>query len=244
MVLEDSQAVALAEEAAVHGDILGFLLSVVLVGLCMVLALLVVRFGKKQLGSSCSEIARKIVHIGVSNWFFIYYFCFESSLWAIVGLAFFAIINCVLTASGKFAAIIGKQSDIRSWGVVYYPLSLILLIAFVHFGLGDKADVGCALLGMGYGDGFAAILGQKYGKKKVSENSEKSVVGSVTMWIIVSLLVFFLKLWLCNLSVSIFILAIYSLFVGFVASVVEAFTPLGLDNVSVPVVVFLLSSLI
>lgn len=235
---------ALAEVVDVPGDLLGFILSAVLVGFCLLLALIVVRLGKKKLGDSCSEIARKIVHIGVSNWFFVYYFCFETSLLAIVGLATFTVLNFVLTVSGGFSAIIGKQSETRSWGVVYYPLSLILIIGLVALGLGDKVDVGCALLGMGYGDGFAAILGQKYGKKKVSKNSEKSIVGSVTMWVIVSLFVFFLKLWLCNLSVSIFILAIYSLVIGFIASAVEAITPLGLDNVSVPVVVFLLSSLI
>lgn len=244
MVLAVSLAEALEEAAAVHGDLLGFILSAGLVGLCMVLAFFVIRFGKKKFGSSCSEIARKIVHIGVSNWFFIYYFCFETSLWAIVGLAFFAVFNFVLTVSGGFSAIIGKQSETRSWGVVYYPLSLILLILLVEHGLGTKVDVGCALLGMGYGDGFAAILGSKYGQKKVFKNSEKSVVGSVTMWIIVSLLVFILKLWLEDLSISIFVLAICSILIGFVSSVAEALTPLGLDNVSVPIVVFLLASLI
>ncbi len=236
--------VALAEVVAVHGDLLGFFLSACLVGFCMVMALLVVRFGKKKLGHSCSEIARKIVHIGVSNWFFIYYYCFETGIWAIVGLAFFAVLNFVLTISGGFASIIGKQSETRSWGVVYYPLSLILLILLVEFGIGDKVAVGCALLGMGYGDGFAAILGQKFGKKKVFKHSDKSVVGSVTMWIIVSLIVFALKFWLCDLSLSIFVLAICSIIVGFVSTVAEALTPLGLDNVTVPVVVFFLASLI
>lgn len=239
-----SPAVVLAEVVAVHGDLVGFLLSGALVAFFLALALLVVRCGKEKLGSSCSEIARKIVHIGVSNWFFIYYFCFETSFWAIVGLAAFAILNFVLTLSGAFAAIIGKQSEERSWGVVYYPLSLILLLLFVHFGYGEKADVGCALLGMGYGDGFAALIGQKFGKRKVLKNSKKSLVGSLTMWIIVFLIVFFLKLWLSSSNVSIFALALYSILIGFVASVAEAITPLGLDNVSVPVVVFLLASLI
>ena len=252
-------------------DLVGVLLSAALIFLCMGVAFLVAKAGGKafRADASCDkasraeascfeslrgEVARKIVHIGVSNWFFIYYFCFTSSLWAIVGLGAFALINFFLTASGAFSAIFGKQAQKRSWGVVYYPLSLILVLILYELGLGSKLDVGCAILGMGYGDGLAALVGLKWGKKKLFEGfagkaflgetfsrSKKTVLGSVTMWVVVALIVFALKSFSCGCSLA---LAFFSLLIGLVAAIFEAITPFGLDNISVPVVIFLMAGLV
>ena len=238
------------------GDLVGFLLSALLIAVCFLLASL--RAGSSsEIGtpsgsrselSTRSELARKIIHIGVSNWFFIYYYCFQTTVWPIVGLATFAIINFILTLTGAFSAVIGKESVKRSWGVVYYPLSIIVLILFVKWGLGTKVDLGCALLGMGYGDGLAALIGQKFGKTKLTKSSKKTLLGSVTLLLVVAVIVFALKLWLgfggsfggCTW----WALALCSLGIGLAASIAEAVTPLGLDNVSVPIVVFLLAGLI
>jgi phytol kinase len=244
--------VVLAEAVAVPGDIVGFLLSALLIAICFLLAFLVMKFGGKsgaKRGSQTgSEAARKIIHIGVSNWFFIYYYCFQTTVWPIVGLAAFAIINFILTLTGAFSAVIGKESTKRSWGVVYYPLSIIVLILFVKWGLGTKVDLGCALLGMGYGDGLAALLGQKFGKTKLTKGSKKTLLGSVTLLLMVAVIVFALKLWLgfgCSFGGCVWwTLALCSLGIGLAASIAEAVTPLGLDNVSVPIVVFLLAGLI
>ena len=241
------------------GDLGGVLLSALLIGFCMGVAFLVAKAGgARETVASCTEagdkafragvfraeVARKIVHIGVSNWFFIYYFCFTSSLWAIVGLGAFALINFFLTASGAFSASFGKQAQKRSWGVVYYPLSLILVLVLYELGLGSKLDVGCAILGMGYGDGLAALVGLKWGKKKLFEGfagSKKTVLGSLTMWAVVALIVFVLKSFSCGCSLA---LAFFSLLIGLVAAIFEAITPFGLDNISVPVVIFLMAGLV
>ena len=242
------------------GDLAGVLLSAGLIAICFLAAFLVVRFGKRggtvcgaagagaagsggSVGVSSAELARKIVHIGVSNWFFIYYFCFESPFWAIVGLAVFAVINFILTATGVFSAVVGNSVAKRSWGVVYYPLSIILLILFVKWGLGSKVDLGCALLGMGYGDGLAALIGQRFGKKKVFSGSKKTLMGSVTMLLVVALVVIGLKMCF-GTALAWWALVLCSLGIGLAACLAEAVTPLGLDNVSVPIVVFLLAGLV
>ena len=223
------------------GDLEGFLLSGLLIGLCMGLAFLVVKFGSKKLGSLRSEIARKIVHIGVSNWFFIYYYCFQDIIWPIVGLGAFAILNFVLTLNGTYGAVLGKGSAKRSWGVVYYPLAVILLLVLLELGVGSKVDVGCGLLCMGYGDGLAALCGLKFGTKKLFKGSKKTVAGSVTMLLVVALVVFTLKRFYGVFSWA---LLGWSLLIGLVAAGLEAVTPLGLDNISVPVVVFLMAALV
>ena len=78
-----------------HGDVWGLVLSVLLIGFFLGVSFLIVKFGKKRLGDSCSEVARKVVHIGVSNWFFIYCYVFETDIWPIAGLAVFTVMNAV-----------------------------------------------------------------------------------------------------------------------------------------------------
>ena len=230
------------------GDLLGFALSGLLIVLCMSLAYLVVKHGDKKFGSLKSEVARKIVHIGVSNWFFIYYYCFETFVWPASGLALFAVINFVLTANGSYSKIIGKESTKRSWGVVYYPLAVIVLLVLHELGVGTRLDVGCGLLGMGYGDGLAALIGAKYGKSKLSKNSKKTVLGSVTMLLVVAIILFAVKSGFGGVSeawaMGTFGLVLFSLSVGLTAAIFEAVTPFGLDNISVPIVIYLMAGLV
>ncbi len=222
------------------GDLIGFLLSAALIALCFLLSFLVVKHGE---GQGRFEIARKIVHIGVSNWFFIYYYCFEGIVWPLVGLGLFALINFILTVSGAYSAIIGASSVKRSWGVVYYPLAIIVLLILLALGFGTETALGCAILGMGYGDGLAALIGQKFGQKKVFAGSKKTMLGSVTLLLVVMLIVCVLNVWLAGKPLDINLVA-WSLLIGFVSAIFEAVTPLGLDNVTVPVVIFLLAGLI
>ena len=176
-----------------HGDALGILLSVLLIGVCLGLSFVVAKYGKKRLGESRSEVARKIVHIGVSNWFFIYAHVFEGDLWPIVGLASFAVINMVLNLSGALAKLMAQDSAKRNWGLVQYPISIILLIIVKKSGFGDIAAFGCAVLGMGYGDGLASLVGRHVKSPKLWKGSKKSVAGSVTMAVVTFIVVVAVK---------------------------------------------------
>ncbi len=204
------------------GDILGVILAVSLIGLCWALALAV---KKTQCFNDVSnEVARKIVHIGVSNFAFIYLYVFENDLFPVLGLVAFAFINLYIeTHSGNR----------RSWGTVEYPLVIAGLILVRFFTNADKAYVACALLGMGYGDGFAAIIGKKFGKIKISPFGAKTLAGSLTVLLIVSFICFFVGE--TNL--------VQSLLIGLVACIAEAFTPFGLDNISVPLVIYFMEVL-
>lgn len=253
----DSPAEALEVAVVVPGDLLGVVLSILLIGLCGAISLLVVKCGEKTNKKSneksknlYSEIARKIVHIGVSNWFFIYFFAFKESFWAIVGLLAFALFNAVLNVSGALGVLFHQPSKKRNWGMVYYPLSVVVLLLLVENGIGDKVCLGCALLGMGYGDGLAAIIGMKFGKNNLIKNSgcnidvskthgHKTFEGSATMFAVVLIIFIILKVWLGGVVFSRALF--FALLAAFVATIAEAFTPHGLDNVSVPLLIFLVS---
>lgn len=224
------------------GDLLGLILSVLLIALCFVLARLVLRFGKDRLGSYGSEVARKIVHIGVSNWFFIYYFMFKTSIWAILGVSGFAIINMVLNLRGGFKVLIAQESKRRNWGLIHYPVSIVILLILGSLGLGDKVALGCAVLGMGYGDGLAALVGHKVGGRKLSYCDGKTVAGFVTMAVVTFIVTFSLKITLGN--ASLLTALVCSLACSLAAADAEAMTPYGLDNISVPLIIYFIASLV
>ena len=226
-----------------HGDIWGLLLSVALILSCLIASFLVARHGRKAFGDLCPEIARKIVHIGVSNWFFIYCHVFESDLWPIIGLAGFAVINAVMNMSGGLHVLMGQESTKRNWGLVQYPISIIILIMLRHFGVGDMVCVGCGVLGMGYGDGLASIVGMKVSSKNLPGKTRKTVAGSITMACITFVVVFLLNIFYKQ-GVEMAKLVLVSLLAGVCASFVEAYTPFGLDNISVPLTIYLIAGLI
>ena len=225
-----------------HGDALGLLLSVLLIGLCLGFSFVVAKYGKKGLGESRSEVARKIVHIGVSNWFFIYAHVFESDLWPIVGLASFAVINAVMNISGGLSRLMAQESTKRNWGLVQYPISIILLILIRKMGFGDIVAFGCAVLGMGYGDGLASLVGRHVKSKRIGKNSKKTIAGSLTMAVVTFAVVFIIKTCYGNLPVSESLLSALACCVA--ATLVEAFTPFGLDNISVPLTIYVIAGLL
>ena len=226
-----------------HGDIWGLLLSVALILSCLISSFLVARHGRKAFGDLCPEIARKIVHIGVSNWFFIYCHVFESDLWPIIGLAGFAVINAVMNMSGGLHVLMGQESTKRNWGLVQYPISIIILIMLRHFGVGDMVCVGCGVIGMGYGDGLASIVGMKVKSGHMPGQKKKTIAGSVTMAVVTFVIVLTLNL-AYRQGVAFARVALVSLLAAICATFVEAYTPLGLDNISVPLTIYLIAGLV
>ena len=99
---------------------------------------------------------------------------------------------------------------------------------------------------MAYGDAAAAIVGEKYGKLQYYVFAKKSLEGSAAMFLVSFLsieasLLFFSTLY----SLPLFTLSVAALVVASVATLAEALSPLGFDNLTVPLIgasVFLLFS--
>jgi len=181
-----------------------------------------------KLGLS-AEVLRKLVHIGVSNWYF-FYLKFNSATAPITGLAIAAILIFFCIFYKIPQRFFGAAAKERSWGLLYYPLSIIVLIILVQYNVINKVSLGCGLLSMGYGDGLAAIVGTKWGKMKISKmTGKKSWKGTFTMFVVCFIICFLLKGW------SPVLLA-----VALAGAAIEALSPLGLDNVTVPIGIALL----
>lgn len=196
-----------------RGNWLGLILSVALIGFGYVVHELIRKKNR--------FLARKVLHVIVSNWFFIYAHFFSTMWVGIFGLIVFAAVNLVLEL---------KAFHSHSYGTVYYPLSIVVLLCLQSMSNADLAAVGCGVLVMGYGDGLAAIVGHSVRSPYMPFLRDKTVLGSLTMFVVSTIVVLLVAK--CSIM--------YALLAGFVAMIAEAYIPFGLDNISVPIIVYML----
>lgn len=208
----------------------GLILSVLYIGLVLVISTLFTKAGK--------EASRKFIHIMLANWWIIAMVFFDNVYVASFLPTLFVVINYL---SYKYNIIKSMERDdspkeAQTLGTVYYAISL-LAISIFSFGLVHNPFFG--LIGiavMGYGDGFAAIAGKGIKSKHFNVfGSDKSVAGSLSM-LILSLIIISGGMFYLNISCWF----IKSIVVSVVATVLEAISPRGTDNLTVPIITTLL----
>ena len=118
-------------------------------------------------------------------------------------------------------------------GLVYYAIAWTVL-AYVFFD--HKEIIAIGILAMSYGDGFASVIGSRFGLKKYNLfGDEKSYVGSFSMFIFTYFMMIIAVLFYgIDLSYSI---VLFLCLIALIAAIVEGITPKGLDNLFVPFVV-------
>lgn len=210
-------------------NIAGILLSFVFILGVLGIAQLLLR--RTELSAS---LTRKIVHISVAHWWFIAMVFFDSLAAALVGPVVFTIVNYLSYRFGIFKAM--EHEDRRkNLGTIYFPISLIVLVTMSFTGWMPVYVAGIGVLVMGYGDGFASIIGERYGSHSAwLRATGKSVAGTATMFIasFVAVAVFLLAV---GAEQSVLHLLVASASTAALAAAVELVTPFGLDNLSVPI---------
>jgi phytol kinase len=185
------------------------------------------------------EQVRKVVHIGAGNVILLAWWL-QIPAWVGIGAAIAASIVALL--SYKFSILPGINSVGRqSLGTFFYALSVGILIGwFWPLDLPQYAAIG--ILVMTWGDGLAALIGQRFGRHPYKiAGSQKSWEGSLTM-AVVSYIV--CSLILLAVQGSIWQTWTIPIFVALVATGLEAFSKLGIDNLTVPLGSAALSSLL
>lgn len=177
-----------------------------------------------------NEGSRKLIHVLVSNWWLLAMMFFDSPMYAMVVPIIFVIVNYISYRKQIFTSM-ERKGGLEDLGTVYYAISLVILSVWT-FAIKQPWIGGVGILTMGYGDGFAAIIGTTYGKTKLPGIKRKSFEGSSTMFffsLVVALAFLFgftdLAIWTI-LSVS--------LMSAMLATILEAITPLGFDNLTIP----------
>ena len=207
-------------------EFIGITLSFIYIFLIIALGGLV---GKKD-----PEAGRKFIHILLSNWWFIAMIFFRSAMYASLVPLIFIAVNYLSYRFRIFSSMERAVGGVEGLGTVYYAISLFLLAA-ISFSQNLQHIGGLAILIMGYGDGLAALIGKRFPIIAYSVGgSRKSLGGSLTMFF-ASLAVAFLILFLTGSYSPAAILTL-----AIAATLLEALTPKGLDNLSVPLGVYTL----
>ncbi|WP_019266130.1 MULTISPECIES: diacylglycerol/polyprenol kinase family protein [Methanobrevibacter] len=178
------------------------------------------------------SFSRRFVHIMVGNCIFVMPFFNDpyTMVWFLtlpITIAAF-----LLTKYSPIKIKSGVTDAGHALGLVYYAG----IWTFLIFLLPDKLwIVGVAIGAMVYGDGFASLIGQKYGKHHFNLTGDvKSVEGSITMFIMVCIMcsAVFLVYGAIGYNIPNYNFA-FVVFISLIATVCEAVTPKGLDNLSV-----------
>ncbi|MCS7130934.1 MAG: SEC59/DGK1/VTE5 family protein [Archaeoglobaceae archaeon] len=177
-------------------------------------------------------LGRKFLHIMVGNIAFLLPF-FESRYVMTFLAAFpFLILTFLMTPYSPIKIRSRTTLSGHALGLFYYSIAWTLL-AFFLFERCDAISMG--IVAMSYGDGFASIIGTRYGKRRFSIfGAEKSFEGSLAMFF-ASIAMFVVIEFYYHGVISILILPL-----AMIATILEATTPKGLDNLSVSLTVALL----
>lgn len=213
----------------VEGELLGLVLS-----FAFLIAVIAVGFLAKKSGLFSPESVRKIIHIGVSNWIFISIHYFRTPWVTFLGPVTFVVANTAFVYSGA-SRILGMGDRKRDNGLIYFPISIVVLYILYYAGAIHLKDVALGVLIMGYGDGLAALVGKKIGTHRFSiMKANKSIEGCAVMFIVSALVVLLVR----DTDIA------KVLIIALVATVLEAITPLGFDNITVPIISGLLGGLL
>lgn len=198
-------------------DILGFIASFSYLG--------VVFAGLHFL--KCSDFQkRKILHFCMAQWWIIRTVLFEKVYLAVLGPIGFIAINFLLARrSERF------RSD--EYGMAYYAASLAVLTGISYLSERMYWIATVSLFVLGICDPCAAVLGRRFGKHKIP-GTQKSYVGSAAFFL-TALVVLAVIVRLMGLSVSFAVIVL----IACVATVAELYSTRGMDNLFIPLAVFL-----
>ncbi|HHH41320.1 MAG TPA: phosphatidate cytidylyltransferase [Chloroflexi bacterium] len=178
-----------------------------------------------------TEFTRKFIHIAVGMWAYGTVLLFRSRAFAVIPPLTFVVLNAISYWRGTFKAM--ETGEKENLGTIYFPLAFAALVWL----LWDEPHLLVAsLMPMTWGDALAAVVGRRVGRHRYTVfGSTRSLEGSAVM---------FLAGWAAT-AVPLLLLApgaspIAALLTAAItaggAALVEAVSPWGLDNLTVPAV--------
>ncbi len=175
------------------------------------------------------ETTRKVVHIGAGHVILIAWWM-SVPAWA--GMVASGVFSSIALLSYRFPLLPGINSVGRkSLGTFFYALSIGLLI-FWFWPLQQPQYAAIGILTMTWGDGLAALVGQRFGRHPYQIWGEKkSWEGSLAMLCVSYVVCAAVLLGVDGLTLEIWAIAGAS---AALATLLESVSKYGIDNLSVP----------
>lgn len=185
------------------------------------------------------KAARKFLHAMIGNLPFIIPF-FTSKVYPVLVAAPFIVITFFASpyspskfVSSRLKSLTALTEEGHHLGLVFYAISYTILALF----FASKPYVLAAgILSMAYGDGTAALVGERYGKRRYKLVADKSIEGTTGMFCasflsFIIYLIFFSKFYFF----SVIDLLLPTIATATVVTLVESLSPPGGDNLTVPI---------
>lgn len=177
-----------------------------------------------------NELVRKVVHIGTGNVILLAWWL-NTPMWLGVGAS---ILFSAIALISYYLPILPNINSIgrKSFGTFFYAVSIGVLVAW-FWSIAQPQYAAIGILVMTWGDGFAALIGQRFGKHPYRLwDMKKSWEGSGAMALISFTVCALILLFTIGNLWQIWLI---SLVVGLSAATLEAFSKFGVDNLTVPI---------
>jgi phytol kinase len=220
---------------ALLGDIGGIAITITFVFIVIGFAEII----RRQFQLS-ANFTRKIIHVGVGNWIFLWPFAFDNWYAIVLPPAFFVVLNYLSYRQELFKAM-ERNEKAGGLGTVYYAVSLAI-VAPIAMLLGQTWVAACGIMLMAWADGLADPIGRKFGTHEYRiAGAKKSIEGSLSFFVVgfvvaASTLTFFGVFSSLPPGLDI---ASFSLSIAALGTLIEAVSPRGTDNLTVPIVTFM-----
>ncbi len=192
---------------------------------------------KKRTGAG-DEVSRKIVHVAVAFAYIPMYYFLRGTWHFIVPTAVFIILNAVSYRRNLFAAMERTDESKKSLGTVYYAVSMTVMGALCVL---VPRCLPCYAMGvfcMALGDGFAPVFG-------AIRRGNRRFPGGRTLYGTLSVFVICLVVAAAVSAVFRMGLPVWAVFlIALAASALELVGSRGFDNLTLPLGVFLLTTLL
>ena len=180
----------------------------------------------KKFNKDSREIVRKIIHIGIGPLIPLAQFLKIDQISALIFTGIISIMVFINYTYKLFPTI--EDVERKSYGTIFYCLSLFILIWLFW----DK-DPYALIVGffiMTFGDGLAGVIGKSFNSKSwIVFKQKKSLFGTLTMFLASLIVVCSIGYEQQNsLNLNYFAIA-------FLATFLEQFSILGIDNLIVPI---------
>jgi len=197
-----------------------------------VFAMIGVAEGLRKWRGYSVEFTRKFIHIAVGMWAYGTVLLFERRTFAIIPPLAFVAINAFSYWQGTFKAM--ETGEKGQLGTIYFPISFAALI-WLLWGLPHL--VVASLMPMTWGDALAAVLGRRFGQRRYTvAGSTRSLEGTLAMFLIGWVATLLPLLLLAPVPLDLATAVVTAAAGALGAAVIEAISPWGIDNLTVPAV--------
>ncbi len=233
-------------------DIIAFFISLI-----VVMMLVQINAAIEKSGKLSTDVTRKVIHIFAAPLWILTWMLFSGGIfsrWLALIVPLFFVLQFVAIGTGKvenedFVKSMSRSGDPKELlgGTLYYSL-LMMVFGIISFyvpaggALALASPMAIIVFGcLAGGDGLADVIGRKYGgdKKFGIGGSERTIAGSIGMFL-GSFLFSIILLYLFSFEVigwDVMAMLVPVLVISIVATIVEALSPKGLDNWTVPIAV-------